>query len=243
MPYSEPVSFGWSRQRQAFSFTIAAACTLAILLALHLSGRFRPFPEPVAPEPLRMILPTVPAPIVTPVPEVTKPSQNPTGGGRAGLPTPTQMPTAIDLPVFDSAPIQLPSGPPTIGGSNGTGQGLGRGDGAGGNGTGSGAGKPVEPTVFLPVKWVVEPGFRELFPYYPDEARREGISGKVTLACQVRKSRRLKNCYVLSETPKGHGFGAGVLAASRNFRVYPPTKDGKALEEAWIAVTIGMAVR
>ncbi len=42
--------------------------------------------------------------------------------------------------------------------------------------------------------------------YYPEQAREDGVEGKVMLACAITRAQRLR-CEVQSENPAGAGFG------------------------------------
>lgn len=45
--------------------------------------------------------------------------------------------------------------------------------------------------------------------------------GQVTLECMVRPDGNLRDCRVVSETPRGAGFGRAALSAARRTRVTP----------------------
>jgi hypothetical protein len=180
-------------------------------------------------------------PVVTKL-DTTRPARAPAGSSARV----SSLDSFFDAQAIRPAPIASPNDSMALDADDGSGarSGSGRDDGgAGRGGSGQGSGNSTPATTFLTARWVVEPGARELEGYYPREARRNGTGGIVTLACQVRRSYRLKRCYVLSELPAGQGFGPGVLRASQSFRVYPPKQDGEVLEQAWVAVTITMAVR
>jgi protein TonB len=42
----------------------------------------------------------------------------------------------------------------------------------------------------------------------------------------VTKDGKLVDCIIVSETPRGAGFGRATIAASRYFKMRPQTKDG-----------------
>jgi protein TonB len=59
---------------------------------------------------------------------------------------------------------------------------------------------------------------QELFPF---RAQRQGVSGAVRLSCKV-EARRARDCKVLSESPKGFGFGKAAISAVRTGLSRPP---------------------
>lgn len=71
------------------------------------------------------------------------------------------------------------------------------------------------------------PDGRDFARYYPGNALRRGVGGRVVLDCSVAASGRL-NCSVASEEPAGWGFGDASLRAAQHFRVAPATADGQA---------------
>jgi hypothetical protein len=70
----------------------------------------------------------------------------------------------------------------------------------------------VEPGA--PPRWVNHPEVR-----YPDEGfEAPGGEGRVTLDCGVRRG-RLRECFIVDESPPGFGFGEAGLQATRRARV------------------------
>ena len=76
--------------------------------------------------------------------------------------------------------------------------------------------------VVRPPAWVRQP-----MPEYPELAMRRGIeSGDVVLRCETLAAGEFGACEVVSETPRGAGFGEVALAATRQARVKPRSIDG-----------------
>jgi len=75
--------------------------------------------------------------------------------------------------------------------------------------------------------WARKPTAAEILRHHPQEARRQRISGRATIACQVALSGRLENCSVQDEAPGGLGFGAAALAVAEYARMKPMTVDGE----------------
>ncbi len=76
---------------------------------------------------------------------------------------------------------------------------------------------------------VVEaPSADRIFPFTPERAIREGVSGQAIVRCQVQPDGSLKGCAVVSEAPAGQAFGiASIVAAQRLFKAKPPQVGGQ----------------
>lgn len=106
-------------------------------------------------------------------------------------------------------------------------------------------GEPVRSTVRIPVKfgaprggpppgskrvlpanvgWSEAPTFADLAAAYPGKARREGVGGRATLACNMTAWGKLSNCRVVASSPVGYGFDRAAKALAKKF-VYPITTD------------------
>lgn len=78
------------------------------------------------------------------------------------------------------------------------------------------------------VSWSIAPTYAEVVAAYPEKARAEGVSGKVTLTCAFKADGRVGGCMTLQEQPRGKGFGPAAKALAAKF-VGPVTlPDGKA---------------
>lgn len=60
---------------------------------------------------------------------------------------------------------------------------------------------------------------------YPPKALIAEKSGKVTLRCSVSESFGVTSCKVMSENPRGYGFGAAAIELVRSFRMKSATLD------------------
>lgn len=70
------------------------------------------------------------------------------------------------------------------------------------------------------------PDGRAFEQFYPRAAIERRISGRVVVRCGVDAAGKLVDCVVVSEEPKGWGFGEATLLISREFKVLPRTADG-----------------
>lgn len=61
------------------------------------------------------------------------------------------------------------------------------------------------------VAWTRRPSGTDLARFYPDEALGRGISGRATISCLVQATGRLADCEVISEYPRGAGFGQATV--------------------------------
>jgi protein TonB len=101
----------------------------------------------------------------------------------------------------------------------------GKGDGVGA-GKGSGLGAPR----YARAEWIHMPDFQEMLGYWPAGSWDRGIGGSVELACIVPKPGKPKRCWIISEHPRGIGFGRAALAMSRIFRIKPVLRNDDVLD-------------
>lgn len=225
--------------------TLAAAFTSGGILLLVFGLTLRNAPAELPRSTLVDFIPVPPQPEPPPQPEVRIET------ARASTPAPAPAPQPLPagappLPMDATVtPVAAPAAPPAAsegsGAANagsGTGGGNGTEDGgAGRGGTGAGAGTPGSPA-FVGASWVTMPGTPELTPFNPPKARIEQVNGRVLLKCNVLASRQLANCRVVREAPRGYWFGRAALAASRTFRVNPPTRGGVVLDKEWVEIPV-----
>jgi TonB family protein len=69
----------------------------------------------------------------------------------------------------------------------------------------------------------------EIAAVYPAEAKKQGVEGRVFMACNVTRSGAVVDCKITSETPIGSGFGAAALKLAPKFRLTPKIRGGKAV--------------
>ena len=71
---------------------------------------------------------------------------------------------------------------------------------------------PVAPPApaYVSAKWSK---FPNLDDYYPERASEDEVEGSATIECQILSADGKVKCSVVSETPKGYGFGAAAVRA------------------------------
>jgi protein TonB len=164
-----------------------------------------------------------------PPPISLEPPAPETGGGAPAAPSRIHTPP----PPKQERPRELPAPPqqapepalvvgvaPTPSPQPGFGQG-GQGSG-GGSGVGSGSGPGAGSTRARVIRF---PPVSEIRANHPRAARSR--YGNAALSCVVRLDQRLEDCQVISETPPGLGFGEAALRLADQYRVAPPTEDGR----------------
>lgn len=77
--------------------------------------------------------------------------------------------------------------------------------------------------------WRRKPSAKDLMAVWPAEAYAMGLEGGAMLDCLVSQIGSVTDCVVVSEWPKGAGFGAAALAMTPQFTMWPAEKDGKAI--------------
>jgi len=72
--------------------------------------------------------------------------------------------------------------------------------------------------ILVDLSWVqAAPGVEEVVAAWPAAARAKGLGGLVTLNCQFDRQGKLGQCEVVSEAPRGAGFGKAALSLTDRF--------------------------
>ncbi len=117
-----------------------------------------------------------------------------------------------------------------IGNSVSSTPGNGSADGNGASaGNGRGGGGVALPPANLRVSWAPQMRMRWLRDYYPEEALAAGTRALVVMNCEVLAGDRVRDCRVMSESPRGQGFGEAALAAQNVYLVRVHDQDGNRL--------------
>ena len=112
---------------------------------------------------------------------------------------------------------------------------------AGGQGKSSGATSasvgvgPGGATLYK-AEWYREPTDAELAGYLPNRSIEPGSWAEV--ACKTIPDNRVENCQAIGESPLGSGLGRALRLAGWQFRIRPPTIDGKPQVGTWVKVHI-----
>lgn len=95
-----------------------------------------------------------------------------------------------------------------------------------------------KPSIITRPDWAEKPSGEDLAAFYPERAMREGVSGRVTLACTVTAEGLLADCTTSDETPAGYGFDQAALGLSAKFRMKPRTQDGQPVDGGRVVIPI-----
>ena len=90
--------------------------------------------------------------------------------------------------------------------------------------------------------WLVKPVPKDLIDAYPPAALKAHESGAAKIGCGVAADGKLTGCRILSESPKGAGFGAAAMALSARFQMKPMSKDGKPVAGGVVRIPIRFMV-
>ncbi|MGC1301975.1 MAG: TonB family protein [Caulobacteraceae bacterium] len=67
--------------------------------------------------------------------------------------------------------------------------------------------------------WAKFPISSKVIALYPAKAKKQKVPGLVVVNCRIAPSGELKKCRIVSEDPKGYGFGGATLRAITYFRL------------------------
>lgn len=76
------------------------------------------------------------------------------------------------------------------------------------------------------VVWTAAPTAAELAAAYPEKAKAAGVGGGAVLMCTAARDGAMRDCDILAEDPRGHGFGnAARRLAETRMRAIGVAKD------------------
>jgi TonB family protein len=86
--------------------------------------------------------------------------------------------------------------------------------------------------------WPEAPSYAAVASAYPQKARATNVGGRATVNCEFTKQGRLINCHIVTEEPKGLGFGDAAKVLAKQFRAFPNTSTGAPLTGAGVQLPV-----
>lgn len=68
------------------------------------------------------------------------------------------------------------------------------------------------------IAWIAAPNVGQVAARYPARAKAAELAGRAELSCTVASQGRLRDCAVISESPRGEGFGSAARQVARDLR-------------------------
>jgi TonB family protein len=112
-----------------------------------------------------------------------------------------------------------------------------------GGGYAAWATQPSQGRTVVDPDWSSKPTAVDLARLYPRKASDLGKEGMVAMRCRVGKTGALSACMIVSEAPKGIGFGKATLQMAPLFRMKPKTVSGKPVGGALVTIPVKFALK
>ncbi|MFN4039135.1 MAG: hypothetical protein ACK4IB_07350 [Erythrobacter sp.] len=123
-------------------------------------------------------------------------------------------------------------------GAGGEEAGLGKGIGSGdGSGDGPGAQAGGQQRIIYVASWAPDMDFSKGREFYPPAAVKAGIEGVGVLRCLAIRRDRVRDCKLIAENPKNHGFGEAALKSVPHLRIRLHDQNGRRVYNEWVTVS------
>ncbi|MFN3989364.1 MAG: hypothetical protein ACK4IS_03805 [Erythrobacter sp.] len=115
---------------------------------------------------------------------------------------------------------------------------LGKGSGSGaGSADGAGALAAGQQRIIYVASWAPSMDFSKGREFYPPAAVKAGIEGVGVLRCLAVRRDRVRDCKLIEESPKNHGFGEAALKSVPHLRIRLHDQNGRRVYNEWVTVS------
>jgi TonB family protein len=102
-------------------------------------------------------------------------------------------------------------------------------------------GRPGPAAVRPTIAWEQAPSAADIAGSYPRKARDEAVGGMVSLQCRFTYERTLGRCSIMSEEPRGYGFGAAAQEIAKKFVAGPMRPGARPLSDAMVQMPVAFS--
>lgn len=96
-------------------------------------------------------------------------------------------------------------------------------------------------TVISGIPWEAAPSYDDVVAAYPKRARQKSAGGRATLDCRITAESRLQGCDIITEEPKGMGFGHAARSLAPAFQAPAAGPKGESLADLHTQISIAFS--
>jgi protein TonB len=107
-----------------------------------------------------------------------------------------------------------------------------------GGGYAAWATQPSQGRTIADPDWSRRPNGSDLVRFYPPKASDLGLEGMAVVRCRVERTGTLSACAIMSEGPRGAGFGMATLQMAPLFQMKPMSVHGRPVAGGIVSIPV-----